>query len=117
MDLDFVRFFSYISPTFDTDIFDDYNFIYNNRWKNQAGTAILKTVISPNIYLKTQVYGSFFSSSNLSMLDFEYFDVDEGDTFKLYYSTNIQNGIQDLSFKSTLSILLSPAHTFTVGGN
>ncbi len=116
MDLDFIRFFSYISPTFDTDLFDDYNLKYHNRWNNQAGTAILKTVISPNIYLKTQVYGSFFSSSNLSMLDFEYFDEEEDETFKLYYRTDIRNRIEDLTFKSTLSILLNSSNTFTVGG-
>jgi len=116
MDLDFTRFYSYIAPTFDTDIFEDYDLKFNDRWNNQAATAILKTVINPKIYLKTQISGSFFSSNNLSMLDFEYTDDESGDSFKMFYHTDIRNKIRDLSGKSTLSILFNSFNTFTLGG-
>ncbi len=116
MDLDFGMFYSYIDPTFDIDIFDDYDLIYRNRWENQAATAILKTVINPWIYLKTQISGSFFSSKNFSLLDFEYTDEDEGDTQKLYHHTDIKNRIQDLTGKLTLNLVPSRTLSLTVGG-
>ena len=116
MDFKTNTYFAYLKTTFDTDVFEDYDFKINNKWNNQAATAILKTIISPQVYLKTQLAGSFFSSSNLFLLDFEYFDEEDNETVKLFYSTNIKNKISDLSAKSTLSVKLSNSNSFTLGG-
>ncbi|MBN2010936.1 TonB-dependent receptor [candidate division KSB1 bacterium] len=109
------NYFSYLGATFDTDIFDDYDFLIKNDWRNQAATAILKTVLTPNIYLKTQVSGSFFSSKNSLLLDFNYTDDASDDKAKLYYSTDIRNKIRDLSAKSTLNMTLNAANTLMIG--
>ncbi len=115
-DYSFARISSYFTTTFDTDLFDDYDVIYKNKWNNQAATAILKTIISPKAYLQTQISGSFFSSDNRSIIDFEYTDEDDNETTKLFYSTDIKNKIRDLSVKSALSVKLNSANTFKLGG-
>jgi len=115
-DYDFDRISSYFATTFDTDIFDDYHLNYFNKWYNQAATAILKTIISPSIFLQSQLSGSFFSSDNLSKIEFEYEDDESKNKIKLDYKTEIQNKIQDISGKSTLNIRLNSSNTFKLGG-
>lgn len=115
MDYSFARISSYYAYTLDTDIFDDYDVQYKNNWNNQALTAILKTVITPRMYLKTQVSGSFFAAKNLSLLDFNYTDKESGEKSKLFYKTDIRNKIEDLSLKSVLSIKLNSANNFKLG--
>ena len=116
MDISMARFMSYFANTFDLDVLEDYDVVYKNRWNNTAATAILKTIVSPKIYLKTQISGSFFSSSNLSMLDFEYFDEDENTNYKLFYRTDIRNKIRDLSGEFILSAKWNSANTIALGG-
>ena len=110
------HYISYLSATFDTDLFDDYEFIMNNDWNNRAITLILKSVINPNIYLKSQVSGSFFSSGNLTLMDYEYRDEDKNETIKLYYSTHIKNRITDLNAKMTLNMQLNASNSIKSGG-
>jgi hypothetical protein len=110
------NYLSYLGNTFDTDIFDDYDVRYRNKWHNQAFSAVLKTVLSPKLYLKTQLSGSFFSSENSSLLDFEYFDEEKNETSKLFYRTDIKNEIHDLSLKSSLSFKWNEANTLALGG-
>ena len=114
MGFDASNYLSYLAATFDLDAFDDYDFRLKNRWNNQAATAILKTVLSPRAYLKTQVSGSFSSSSNFLLMDYEY--TDDDDREKLYYSTDIRNEIRDLNGKSVLSVEFGPVHSMTLGG-
>ena len=116
MDLSMNRFMGYFDATLDMDVFENYHLTYNNRWRNQAVTAILKSVLSPSIYLKTQVSGSFFSAVNRFLMDFEYADDDSGDRFKLFYQTDIDNRIRDVSGRMTLNITLHPTNTIHVGG-
>ncbi len=116
LDIDFNRFFSYIKPTFDIDLFEDYHLNYENRWRNQAATAILKSVISPKIYLKAQVSASMFSSSNLSLIDYTYEDDETGDVSRLFHRTDLRNNIRDLGTKLKLDVLLSPTFSMTTGG-
>jgi len=116
MDYDFARIRSYYATTFETDIFDDYDVMYKNNWNNRAVTAILRTIISPSIYLQTQISGSFFSSSNSSVIDFEYYDEEEDETIKMLYGTEINNRIRDISGKSVLSIKLNDSNSIKLGG-
>ncbi len=115
-DYQFSRISTYFKSTFDTDFFDNYDMVMNNNWNNQAATAILKSVISPNIYLKTQLSGSFFSSNNDTKMEFEYEDDETGDRTKLFYQTDINNKITDLSVKSVLNMKLNSNQTINIGG-
>jgi hypothetical protein len=110
------NYFSYLATTFDTDIFDDYDLRYRNKWHNQALSAVLKTILSPKLYLKTQLSGSFFSANNSSLLDFEYFDKEEEKTTKLFYRTDIRNDIRDIGLKSSLSFKWNELNTLALGG-
>nr|MBP7461949.1 TonB-dependent receptor plug domain-containing protein [Candidatus Delongbacteria bacterium] len=116
MDYSFRRFSTYFNELLDTDIFDDYDLINRNRWDNQAGTAILKTIITPDLYLKTQLSGSFFSSKNQTILDFNYTDDEDDREYKIYHRTDIRNRIRDIGLKSSLSCKLNAHHTVNLGG-
>ncbi|MFC1476951.1 carboxypeptidase-like regulatory domain-containing protein [candidate division KSB1 bacterium] len=115
-DYKFSRFSTYFRTSFDTDIFDDYDVAYRSVWNNQAATAILKTIVTPKIYLKTQFSGSFFSSNNDSEIDFEYHDDENDEDIKLYYKTGINNTIRDISGKAVLSVKMNSAQTVNLGG-
>lgn len=108
-------FFSYFEKTFDTGLFDDYDYRYRTDWSNRAVTGVLKTVISPKVYLKTQVSGSFFDSDNRSLIDFQYTDPDTRESVRLYYQTEIRNRIRDVGGRTALSAVLGRAHTVTLG--
>ena len=115
MNISLGPFYKYFDPTFDTDVFENYDLQYKNRWNNQAATAILKTIITPRVYLRTQVSGSFFSSNNLSLLDFEFHDDETERDIKLKYKTDIKNEIRDISAKAGLTADISPWNTFSSG--
>lgn len=115
-DYSFARIASYWGTTLDTDIYDDFDMFMRNIWNNQAFTAILKTVVNPNIYLQTQISGSFFSASNYSAIDFEYVTDDlQNEKISLFYSTDIQNEIFDLSGKIKASVKLNSWNTLNLG--
>lgn len=109
------EYLSYFSATFDTEVFDNYDLRYRINWKNQAATIILKSVISPRLYLKTQLSGSFFSSDNLSLLDFIYADEETKKTTKLFYRTNIDNKVREITAKSVLSFKWNSMNTLGTG--
>jgi hypothetical protein len=115
LDYSFARFSSYFATSFDTDIFDDYDIVMKDRWHNQAATVILKTILTPNLFLKSQFSGSFFSARNDMTLDFEYAPEDADESIKLYYKTDIRNSIRDLSAKISLDWMIHPAHIWTAG--
>jgi hypothetical protein len=109
------RMFNYINNSFKVDFYEDTHMKLGNSWSNRAATAYLKTIISPNIYLHTQVYGSFHSADNLSTFDMS-FRPDTSDlVVGLYYSTQFTSKINDLSAKSVLSIKTDSINTFKVG--
>lgn len=114
-DINASEYYTYFANTFDEDILENYDLNYKNRWSNQAVTGILKSILSPKIYLKTQFSGSFFSSSNLSRLDFEYNDDDLDRPLKLFYQTDISNKIRDLSVKLMLNVKLNSYNTILLG--
>ncbi|MFC2076662.1 carboxypeptidase-like regulatory domain-containing protein [candidate division KSB1 bacterium] len=115
MDFSFARMSSYFVQTFDIDLYDDFETKYNNNWNNRAVTAVLKTLISPNAYLQTQLSGSFFSSNNRTVFDFEFRPEETDEIIKLFYQTDINNRIEDINAKSTLSLKLNSANTLKIG--
>jgi hypothetical protein len=102
-DVDFKSqtYFNYIRSTFDTDLFDDYDFNYKTRWRNQAVSGMLKTIISPSLYWQTSLFYSVFSAQDLSLIDYQYLD-DDGRETKLYMKTDIRAGIRDAGLNSKL---------------
>ncbi|MEJ2628557.1 MAG: hypothetical protein P8078_08380, partial [bacterium] len=113
--LQFSEYYTYIANTFEEEFLEQYDLVYKNRWSNQAVTGILKSIISPRIYLKTQVSGSFFTSDNISKFDFEFYDEESNRNYKLFYRTAISNKIRDLSAKMMLSAKLNSFNTVLVG--
>ncbi|MBN1894301.1 TonB-dependent receptor [bacterium] len=116
-DLDFRSdsYFNYIRNTFDTDIFDDYDFGFDIRWRNEAVSGILRSVVHPNVYWQTQVYRSSFSAGNRSLLDFEYVD-EEDDRTKLFMETVIRAKIRDTGLHSKLDMRLWRGSQLKIGG-
>lgn len=109
------RLFTYIDNSFNTDIYKDINLSMKNNWSNQAATAYLKTVISPNIYLKTQVYGSFNTANNSSGFDFTFKPDSTEEAIRLNYNTVFKSKISDLCAKAVLNIKLDTINTFNLG--
>lgn len=108
------RLFAYLGNTFDIDTYDDIDISMRNYWTNQVATAYLKTIISPNIYLKTQVYGSFHTANNFSGLNF-YYKPDTDRTLRLIYNTLFISKINDGCAKTVLNIKLDTINTLKLG--
>lgn len=110
------RMFKYISNSFpELDFYDGIKMNMGNTWSNSAATAYLKTVISPNIYLHTQVYGSFHAADNLSSFDMTLYPDTTNVAVGLHYNTRFTSKINDLSAKSVLSIKAGYIHTVKLG--
>ena len=107
-------YFNYLGTTFDTDIFDDYDFQINTKWNNQAFSLVLKSIISPSIYWQTQFSGSLFGANNLSRLDFNY-ETEEHKKIRLFMSSDIQNRIHDYGMKTFLTLGLLDWNTLKFG--
>jgi len=103
MDFRSETYFSYLGTTFDTDVFDDYDFRMKTIWRNQAVSGILKTILTPGIFMQTQVYGSFFTSQNFSSYDWHY-DADDGTRLRLFMETDIRSRIRDTGAKCVMNI-------------
>ena len=100
-------FYRYLGNSFDTDLYNGFTLEQRNDWKNRAATAIHKLLISPRIYLRTQIYYSAHQSNNYSGLDFELkFPNENNDTTKLQWASNssLSSEIQDLCAKTTINI-------------
>lgn len=119
-DYSMARWYTYIPNTFtETEGIDNFDFIMDNRCTNQAATAILKTIISPRLYLRTQISGSFFDSKNETgiELDGEFEnEMGEMERFILEYQTDLEVKIEDISTKTVLNTKLNHNNTIRIGG-
>lgn len=110
------RMLKYISNSFpELDFYDETNMDLGNVWSNRAATAYLKTVVSPSVYLHTQVYASYHQADNYSGFDFDFQPDTSNLIMGLHYNTQFSSKIRDLNAKSALSIKAGTAHTFKVG--
>lgn len=103
---EFNQFLGYLSSSFGLDIYDDFNMSLNNNWNNFAGTFIYKSIFSPRLFFRSQVYYSGHSSDNFSGLDFTYeVEEDFGQTsnVKLFYNTQFKAAIRDLGMKNAFT--------------
>ncbi|NJK86004.1 MAG: TonB-dependent receptor plug domain-containing protein [Bacteroidales bacterium] len=102
--ISFNTFYRYLGESFDTDIYDNFDMRILNNWTNRAGTVILKTVLSPKLYLRSQVYGSYHNSGNLSSLNFSFNTEIDGLNYDLLWkaSSLLNSEITDLGAKAEL---------------
>lgn len=107
-------YFNYLGTTFDTDIFDNYDFKLKTKWSNQVFSLVLKTILSPTIYWQTQLSGSIFKANNLSYLDFRY-ETEEKDHIRLFMSSDIRNRIHDFGIKTLLNFRFFDWNTLKIG--
>jgi hypothetical protein len=115
---DFNTFYRILGNTAGIDIYDDFDFQLVNRWKNYAGTVIHKWVISPRIYLRSQVYYSSHQSDNYSGVNFRFdFSDEHTDTlnFELNTNSSFTNQISDLCAKSFVNIMVSENNNLRLG--
>jgi CarboxypepD_reg-like domain/TonB-dependent Receptor Plug Domain len=109
------RELSYIDKAFETDIYKDMHLSSINRWSNRIATAYLKTIINPNIYLKTQVYGSFHTADINSAMDFRYKYDSINPPIQITNSSKFASKINDVCAKSALTIKTDAINTFNLG--
>lgn len=115
---DFNTFYRYVGNSFDTDIYDEFNFRQRNDWKNSAFTVIHKGILSPRLFLRTQLYYSSHKSNNFSELDLEFEYEDQNrDTLSLKWttSTGLESEIRDLSAKTSLNIRTNTFNEIKLG--
>ncbi|MFN8209165.1 MAG: TonB-dependent receptor [Bacteroidales bacterium] len=116
--INFNSFYKYIGSTFDTDIYDDFDLRLLNNWSNRAATLVLKTVLSPSVYWRNQIYYSSNETSNLSSLDFVVDTEDEnGQPMGLQWKAQslFNSRIADYSGKSTLNLKLASFLSLNTG--
>ncbi|HEY4784764.1 MAG TPA: hypothetical protein VIH57_01890, partial [Bacteroidales bacterium] len=111
----FDRLGAYLDNAFDVDVYKDFHYSSVNNWSNKIATAYLKTIINPNIYLKTQVYGSFHSATVNSGMDFSYKYDSISTPLQLTNASKFTSRIDDMCAKSSLSIQTDPVNTFHLG--
>ncbi len=96
--LDFNSIYRYMGNTMDmSEIFDDMSLKWVNRWNNNIATAIWHSVLSPNVFLRAQVYASLHSADNFSEMKMNVEDV-VFDT-----STSFKSKVHDYSAKFSIS--------------
>lgn len=115
LDFQSETYFNYLRNTFDTDLFDHYDFALKTRWRNQAVSLIWKTIPHPNVYWQTRVYHSSFSADNRSLIDYQYVAEDQ-DKIRLYMETEILGAIRDLGVHTRMDIHTGGWNQLKIGG-
>ena len=114
---DMNQFLSYLANSFSLEFYDDFHMVLKNKWNNHSGSIVLKSILSPRLFLRTQVYGSLHSADNYSELNFTYpvEDSETNEIVQLYYNSTFKSQIEDLGAKSSLSYKLSSFSTLKIG--
>lgn len=80
--MNFNNFYKYMGnsmarwgDTLMSEAFNDMNFTWENQWRNNIGTVIWKSVISPKLYVRLQAYASLHDADNFSEFKMEIEDV------------------------------------------
>jgi hypothetical protein len=99
-DLDFNALYRYMGNSIGSEmgeVFNNMSLKWVNRWDNHIVTAIYKSMLAPNLFLKAQVYGSFHSADNNSEMKLKVDDM-AFDT-----STRFKSKVNDWCGKISLS--------------
>jgi hypothetical protein len=86
-DFDFNNLYKYMGNSIGMgmeEVFNDMSFKMVSRWKNNIVTAIWKSALAPNLFLRAQVYGSLHKAENYSelVMDIENVGFDTSTRFK-----------------------------------
>ncbi|MBI9068199.1 MAG: TonB-dependent receptor [Salinivirgaceae bacterium] len=76
--------------------FQEMSFAWNNKWNNNIATAIYKSVITPKLFFRTQVYASLHNANNSSQFKMDFDDI----IFNT--STAFKSKVQDWTAKAYL---------------
>ncbi len=77
--------------------FLDMDITYKNQWRNNIGTLIWKSVISPKLFFRIQTYASLHDANNYSSFKMEVEDV------AFNTSTRFKSKVYDYTTKATLN--------------
>lgn len=118
--LDFNTFYLYLDNTFNLDLYKNLYLIQRNNWKNRAATVIHKFILSPRLFLRSQVYYSQHRSNNYSGIDLSLAVENEespGDSTRLNWSSNnnLRSNISDWSVKTSLRYKMASYAELKVG--
>jgi hypothetical protein len=117
--INFNTFYKYLGASLHTDIYDNFDLRLLNNWSNRAATVILKTILSPGIYWRNQIYYSNNETSNLSSLNFEFeAEDDNGQVTNLKWKSQslFKSKISDYCMKSAMNIRLTGFSSLNLGG-
>ena len=115
------RYFSYLAKSFsndntiDMEMYKGIEMTNINSWTNKIATAYLKTIISPNIYLKTQVYGSFHSADMYSGMNYRVQFDSTSSPIQMSSHSKFSSKIADVCLKSALTIKTDTINSFHLG--
>jgi len=122
-DMDMNVFYRYIDNTIGMKIYEDLQLQLLNEWTNRAATMIHKWVISPRLYMRTQLFYSSHSSDNFSGFDFQLpiaiYDTAKKtyDTLNFWLNTNSRflNEIRDITARTQFTLRWTRYNTLTAG--
>jgi len=86
-----------LGDTIMSDIFNNMNFTWQNQWRNNIGTVIWKSVISPKLFIRVQSYLSLHNANNFTLLKMKFEDV------KFNTSTRFKSKVNDYTVKASLN--------------
>jgi len=86
-----------LGDTLMSEIFNDMNFTWQNQWRNNIGTVIWKSVISPKLFFRIQSYLSLHEANNFSQMKMKFEDV------MFNTSTRFKSKVHDYSVKASLN--------------
>jgi hypothetical protein len=116
----FNTFYRYFGNSFNTKLYDNFILEQQNNWKNRSATVIHKFVLSPRIFIRSQLYYSHHRSNNFSGLDFTLKfpdDKNPGDSipFQWTASSRLNSEITDACAKSAITIKISSNNDLHAG--
>jgi hypothetical protein len=92
------------------DIFNDMSLKWINHWNNHIVTAILKSALTPNLFLRAQVYGSMHKADNYSEMVMDF------DDMVFNTSTRFKSKVNDWCAKFSLDYKPFYWNNFKIGG-
>ncbi len=117
--IDMNTFYKYIDNTLGWNLYEDFSFIMTDKWTNRAATLIHNWILSPAVFIRSQLYYSSHSSEINSEFDYRLPDVIDGDSIytniQLKTSSAFNNRIADISAKTRINLTLARFNTFTAG--
>lgn len=100
----------WLTDTLMAEVFNDLNFIWENQWRNNIGTVIWKSVITPKLFFRVQSYMSLHNANNFSQMKMKFDDI----VFNT--STRLKSQVSDYTVKASLNYKPFYWNEITLGG-